>query len=99
MGMYATINDQEIKFSGLLGSAYARLYGMDVPTVIELDHNRQIALIFELANLIDSTPIINNHGGVNLQSVISRASDCHKLVALIEFATDPETANKPLVFA
>nr|MDO8115176.1 hypothetical protein [Candidatus Sigynarchaeota archaeon] len=95
--MNATINGQEYKFSGLIAHAYVKLYGMDVPTVIELDREQQISLIFVLASLIETTPLINNTGGINMQSVISRASDCHKLIALMEHVNDLK--NGPLVFA
>jgi hypothetical protein len=100
MGMNATINGQEYKFSGLLASAYAWMTrDVEVPSWISLDHAQQIELIFTMARLMDNTPIVAFDGSVRLQSVISRAGDCHKLAALIEFASDPDTADKPLVFA
>ena len=97
MGMYVTINGQDIKFSGMLALAYENLfYAHETGNVIEITQSELEKLIPEMARLIDATPM---NGGYSLASIQARRIDLAKLYALIDYATNHDTECKNLVFA
>jgi len=58
MGMYVTIADQEVKFSGLLALAYQNLfYDKKIDNHVVLKWDEIPIIVDEMARLFDATPM------------------------------------------
>ena len=95
MGMYVTIADQEVKFSGLLALAYQNLfYDKKIDNHVVLKWDEIPIIVDEMARLFDATPMGSSY---SLSSINARRLDLAKMSLLLDEYTYGEPHD--LVFA
>lgn len=94
MGMYVTINDQQIKFSGKLAQAISDV-GIDcTDSIIVIERDKLTDVLIQMAHLIDTHSLLVN--GLFYPDVVNFANDAHKLAVLYDWSNMNDTGE--LVF-
>jgi hypothetical protein len=95
MGMDATINGREIRYSGLLAAAGATIKPVE-QGMVSFDVSEVTLMAFELANSIDKVKI----GGyeIQYQDVLEVRSATDKLLSLLEWLNEA-MSDASLTFA
>jgi hypothetical protein len=93
MGMYAMVNGEEIKFSGLLAIAGSKIATIE-DGAISFSYSQLLDLAVELAAAISNTRVQAHE--IHLLREISMA--CHKLEALVLWLDDNTNIDSSLTF-